>query len=67
MRWTLPLRALVVLSPRARCQAFALAPAVALEAEDFTVERGWKVVKNGHGNYMVDIVPGKISSAAFPA
>ena len=52
MRWTLPLFALVVLSPH--CQA--LAPAVALEAEDFTIEKGWTVVKNGHGNYMVDIV-----------
>src|SRR5262249_36876694 len=29
-------------------------PAVAVEAEDFTVQKGWKVVKNGHGNYMVD-------------
>jgi len=35
---------------------FTLAPAVAVEAEDFTVERGWKVIKNGEGNYMVDIV-----------
>src|SRR5207302_4590203 len=33
---------------------FKLAPAVALEAEDFQVESGWKVVKNGEGNYMVD-------------
>src|SRR5665213_1485638 len=37
-------------------QPFKLAPAVALEAEDFTIDKGWKVVKNGHGNYMVDIV-----------
>jgi hypothetical protein len=35
---------------------FTLAPAVAVEAEDFTIERGWKVIRNGHGNYMVDIV-----------
>ena len=35
---------------------FKLAPAVAVEAEDFHVESGWKVVENGHGNYMVDIV-----------
>jgi hypothetical protein len=37
-------------------QGFKLAPAVAVEAEDFTVESGWKVLRNGHGNYMVDIV-----------
>ena len=36
--------------------AFKLAPAVAVEAEDFQVELGWKVVKNGGGNYMVDII-----------
>ena len=36
--------------------AFQLAPAVAVEAEDFTVESGWRVVKNGAGNYMVDII-----------
>ncbi len=36
--------------------AFKLAPAVALEAEDFQIEAGWKVVQNGHGNYMVDMV-----------
>ena len=42
---------------RATAQApFRLAPAVALEAEDFQVESGWKVIKNGGGNYMVDIV-----------
>jgi hypothetical protein len=35
---------------------FKLAPAVAVEAEDFTVIRGWKVIKNGHGNYMVDMI-----------
>ena len=67
MRWTLPFLALVVLSPLGHCQVFGLAPAVALEAEDFTVEKGWKVVKNGEGNYMVDIVPGKITSATFPS
>ncbi|MCX5658531.1 MAG: beta-galactosidase trimerization domain-containing protein [Planctomycetota bacterium] len=33
-----------------------LAPAVAVEAEDFTIEKGWKVVKNGEGNYNVDII-----------
>src|SRR5256885_8046954 len=36
--------------------AFKLAPAVCVEAEDFTVESGWKVIRNGDGNYMVDIV-----------
>src|SRR5262245_29638614 len=36
--------------------AFRLAPAVALEAEDFQIESGWKVIRNGHGNYMVDII-----------
>jgi hypothetical protein len=35
---------------------FRLAPAVALEAELFTVERGWRVIRNGHGNYMVDTI-----------
>ncbi len=35
---------------------FKLAPAVAVEAEDFTIESGWKAILNGHGNYMVDIV-----------
>ena len=42
--------------PPTRPGAFVLAPAVALEAEDFTVEKGWAVVKNGQGNYMVDII-----------
>src|SRR5262245_36496061 len=36
--------------------AFRLAPALALEAEDFQIESGWKVVANGQGNYMVDII-----------
>ena len=35
---------------------FRLAPAVALEAEFFSVERGWRVIQNGHGNYMVDAI-----------
>ncbi len=35
---------------------FKLAPAVAVEAEDFQIESGWKVVQNGDGNYMVDII-----------
>ena len=56
MRWTLPILTLVVLPSLSHCQVFRLAPAVALEAEDFTVEKGWKVVKNGEGNYMVDSI-----------
>jgi hypothetical protein len=36
--------------------AFKLAPAVAVEAEDFHIESGWRIVKNGHGNYMVDMI-----------
>ncbi|HWG42559.1 MAG TPA: beta-galactosidase trimerization domain-containing protein [Gemmataceae bacterium] len=44
-------------SGTARSQTpFRLAPAVALEAEDFHVEAGWKVIPNGHGNYMVDMI-----------
>ena len=35
---------------------FRLAPAVAVEAEDFHIESGWKVIRNGHGNYMVDMI-----------
>lgn len=35
---------------------FVLAPAVAVEAEDFTLESGWRVIRNGEGNYMVDLV-----------
>jgi hypothetical protein len=35
---------------------FKPSPAVAVEAEDFTIESGWKVLRNGHGNYMVDII-----------
>ncbi len=34
----------------------ALATAVAIEAEFFTIERDWKVIRNGEGNYMVDII-----------
>jgi hypothetical protein len=37
-------------------QGFQLAPAVAVEAEDFVLESGWKVLQNGHGNYMVDAI-----------
>ncbi len=37
-------------------QTFTLAPALAIEAEDFTIDSGWKVLQNGSGNYMVDII-----------
>ena len=48
---------LALLLPSALAQVpFKLAPAVAIEAEDFTVESGWKVLKNGEGNYMVDVI-----------
>jgi hypothetical protein len=46
----------LLLAQTAASQAFKLAPAVAIEAEDFIIARGWKVLKNGHGNYMVDII-----------
>jgi len=35
---------------------FQLAPAVVLEAEDFSVASGWKPLRNGQGNSMVDII-----------
>jgi hypothetical protein len=48
---------LLLLSPPTGAHpAFKLAPAVAIEAEDFKVESGWKVIRNGQGNYMVDII-----------
>src|SRR5271166_709010 len=47
---------LIYAAQSAPAQPFKLAPAVAVEAEEFTIESGWKVVRNGHGNYMVDIV-----------
>jgi hypothetical protein len=53
--FALALAALAVSEAQAQT-AFQLAPALALEAEDFHVETGWKVVKNGEGNYMVDAV-----------
>ena len=56
-RWLFPLLILPLFSPiPAAAQTFQLAPALALEAEDFQIESGWKVVANGHGNYMVDII-----------
>lgn len=54
--WSLSLAVVLLVGATADGQLFKLAPAVALEAEDFTVESGWKVVPNGRGNYMVDII-----------
>lgn len=42
--------------PLAAQQPFRLAPALAVEAEDFTVERGWSPIRIGEGNYAVDII-----------
>jgi hypothetical protein len=56
-----PLLVFIVVVPlflfdRAEAQPFKLAPAVAVEAEDFSIESAWKVLRNGQGNYMVDII-----------
>jgi hypothetical protein len=57
MRWFLSLAlGCLLLSPLSAQQEYKLAPAVAVEAEDFQIDSGWKVIRNGHGNYMVDIV-----------
>lgn len=37
-------------------EPFKLLPAVAIEAEDFTIERGWKPIHMGEGNYAVDMI-----------
>jgi hypothetical protein len=55
-RSTLTMLALGLLVHDGYSQAFKLAPAVAVEAEDFSVRCGWKVIQNGHGNYMVDVI-----------
>lgn len=34
----------------------ALRPALALEAEDAAIESGWKVIRNGEGNYNIDVI-----------
>ncbi len=39
-----------------KAEAPVLKPAVAAEAEEFKVQSGWKIVKNGEGNYSVDII-----------
>lgn len=54
--WQLALICLICALAFPALAAFQLKPAVALEAEDFKVEKGWKVVQNGQGNYMVDII-----------
>ena len=55
MRFSLALVAAALLVSRATGQTtFQLAPAVAVEAEDFTIESGWTVVPKGHGSDTVD-------------
>ncbi len=54
VRWLALAVALSAVS--ARGQAFKPHPAVAAEAEDFKIDSGWKVLKTGEGNYMVDII-----------
>lgn len=56
MRLTALVVFLTPLAALAQPPAFKLAPAVCVEAEQFTIERGWKVIENGRGNMMVDIV-----------
>jgi hypothetical protein len=46
----------LALAPAHSQQPFKPAPALALEAEDFRIESGWKVLRNGEGNYMVDMI-----------
>jgi Beta-galactosidase trimerisation domain len=41
--WGFTLLSVLITIGAARAQPFQLAPAVALEAEDFTIDRGWKV------------------------
>ena len=40
----------------AQTAPYVLPPSVALEAEEFVIDRGWQVVQWDHGNYMVDII-----------
>ncbi|HEY7331038.1 MAG TPA: beta-galactosidase trimerization domain-containing protein [Gemmataceae bacterium] len=54
--WIALVVAALTISQACAQATFQLAPAVAVEAEDFTIESGWKVLLNGHGNYMVDII-----------
>jgi hypothetical protein len=57
MRLSLALALAALLVSQTSAQpVFKLSPAVAVEAEDFRIESGWKVIQNGQGNYMVDII-----------
>ena len=40
--------------PSPEVQDFRLQPGFAIEAEDFTIEKDWKVIPNGKGNYLPD-------------
>jgi hypothetical protein len=46
----------LVVKPPPKPAPPALKPAVGAEAEEFTIESGWKIIKNGEGNYTVDII-----------
>ncbi|MHB0937997.1 MAG: beta-galactosidase trimerization domain-containing protein [Armatimonadota bacterium] len=57
MRLSLLLASCLLLALGAMAQQpFKLAPAVVTEAEDFTVEKGWRPIRIGEGNYAVDII-----------
>ena len=56
LAWCLIFLSCVLTAPVSAQQQFTLAPAVAVEAEDFIVERGWKPIRIGEGNYAVDII-----------
>lgn len=43
-------------SVRAQAADATVTPAIAIEAEDFTVQAGWKAIRMGEGNYAVDII-----------
>lgn len=47
---------LMITAAAGMAQTVDLAPAVAVEAEHFTIDRGWEVTKMGEGNYAVDII-----------
>ena len=54
--WLIAVLLFAVSRADAQPPPFKLAPAVAVEAEDFQIESGWKVIINGHGNYLVDVI-----------
>ena len=56
LSWWLIVITVCLTVPALAQQPFKLAPAVVAEAEDFTVERGWKSIAMGGGNYCVDII-----------